>query len=69
VCSSDLTLNQWAIDVASLHTAQQKAITNAPIYEQLDSIDLKSIRAIRTNDTARIAQLESQAVALRAKLV
>lgn len=63
------TLDQWAVDVSPAYAVQQKAITNAHITKKLDAIDLKSIRAIRTNDTARLAELESQAAALRAKLV
>jgi hypothetical protein len=45
-----------------------KAKQIADIQAQLDAIDLKSIRAIRTNDTARMAQWEAQAQALRAQL-
>ena len=38
------------------------------IYVLLAQLDLKSIRALRENDTVRIAALETQAVALRAEL-
>lgn len=38
------------------------------ILQQLDEIDAKSIRALRTNDTTRLAALESQAQALRKQL-
>ena len=52
--------------------ASLQAITLSPkpsdIQAQLNVIDLKSIRAIRTNDTARMAQWEAQAQALRAQL-
>lgn len=42
---------------------------NQVIYKQLEEIDLKSIRALRTNDVDRLAEYEQQAVALRAQLV
>ena len=45
-----------------------KTDENNLIYEQLNKIDEKSIRAIRENDTVRIESLEAEAVALRAKL-
>jgi hypothetical protein len=38
------------------------------IKQELASIDLKSIRAIRENDVVRMAQWESQAQALRDEL-
>ena len=40
----------------------------AEIYAALSQIDSKSIRAIRENDTARIAEWELQAEMLRAEL-
>ena len=47
----------------------QNGWSNAPLIVQLDAIDAKSIRAIRTNDTVRMASLESEAAALRAQLL
>lgn len=41
---------------------------NAPIRAKLQVIDAKTIRALRTNDTARLASLEADAAALRAQL-
>ncbi len=38
------------------------------IYAELDNIDTKSIRAIRSADTARMQSLENDAVALRQEL-
>jgi hypothetical protein len=38
------------------------------IYNELDSIDRKCIRALRENDTARITQYEQQAETLRIEL-
>lgn len=46
---------------------KQKAINQ--IKAALKEIDEKSIRAIRTNDTARLAALESEADTLRKALV
>jgi len=44
-------------------------IANQPIYDQLDQIDLKSIRALRANDAQRLNELEQQAAELRAQLL
>jgi hypothetical protein len=38
------------------------------IKQQLDDIDLQSIRAIRANDTKRLKDLENQAEKLRERL-
>lgn len=51
---------------ASLITPENN---NPPILAQLQLIDLKSIRALREGDTQRIADLESQAAALRLQLM
>ncbi len=45
-----------------------KELQKNSIKSQLSEIDIKSIRAIRTNDTVRMAEFESQADALRAQL-
>ncbi len=64
-------LEAWGIDaiVLSAYADQQNAIMNAPLIAQLEAIDLKSIRALRSNDTERLEELETQAIALRAQLV
>lgn len=41
---------------------------NAPILQALETIDKKSIRALREGDQSRIISLETEAVALRSKL-
>ena len=41
---------------------------NAPIKEQLNTIDLKSIRALREGDAVRLKVLDDQAKALRIQL-
>lgn len=48
--------------------AQKLAARKAEIVGLLDEIDRKSIRPMRAGETQRLAQLESQAVALRAEL-
>ena len=63
------TLAQWEQEVSALYTKKQNDILNAPILKQLDKIDMKSVRAIRTNDTAKMAALEAEAVALRGQLL
>lgn len=47
------------------NTARKNAAINAPIIAQLDAIDLKSIRALREGDAARVGALEAQAAELR----
>ena len=42
--------------------------TNQMIYNALNEIDRRSIRAIREGDATRIANLEAEAVLLRAQL-
>jgi hypothetical protein len=48
--------------------AQKVAARKAEIFGLLDEIDRKSIRPMRAGETQRLAQLESQAAALRAEL-
>ena len=54
---------QAIVDAANNLKAQK-----ANLQAQLDMLDLKSIRALRTGDTARMASMEAQAVALRSQL-
>lgn len=46
----------------------QKQERKQEILKELDELDLKSIRAIRSNDTEYIAEYEQQAEALREEL-
>lgn len=64
-------IDSWQQDstVQQQYTFNQNKITNQSIYDQLDAIDAKSIRALRTNDTVRLTALETQAAALRAQLL
>jgi len=48
--------------------ASPPARTRDEILQALAQIDVRSIRALREGDTARIDSLEAQAVALRAEL-
>lgn len=41
---------------------------NRKLLEELDAIDLKSIRALRTGDTQRLAELETEAAKIRTQL-
>ena len=65
---------QRELDIQSLSAKQENSLPtkeeiNAPIYDKLLKIDLKSIRALREGNNTRILSLESQAAALRAQLV
>ena len=57
-------LDTVTLDSIPLTPAQQKQ----SILAQLDDIDSKSIRALRTNDATRLSEYEAQAVSLRAQL-
>jgi hypothetical protein len=59
-------LAMWAVEASQY---QQNKLVNQSIYDQLYQIDLKSIRALRSGDTQRITELESQAAVLRAQLL
>lgn len=47
---------------------EQKEKRIAEIKEELNTLDLKSIRAIRANDTTYLKQYEQEAVKLRSEL-
>lgn len=53
---------------AALAATNTPARTRADVLADLAAIDLKSIRALRESNATRIAELEAQAVALRAEL-
>lgn len=50
-------------------TAKEKEEHNNAIYKQLDELDIKSIRPIRSNETERIQEIEEEVANLRAKLL
>lgn len=62
-------LDRWTIDYNAQLNFKENKIINQPIYEQLNNIDLMSIRALREDDTQRLTDLEDQAVTLRAQLL
>jgi len=62
-------LYEWEEEVQEALKFKNNKIANQTIYEQLDAIDFKSIRALRSNDTVRLASLEQEAIALRAQLL
>ncbi len=62
-------IERWEREVQSTYAQQQLAVINNKIYEQLNELDLKSIRALRTNDGQRLQELESEAQTLRDQLV
>jgi hypothetical protein len=49
-------------------TAELNAIRKTEILAELDAIDAKSIRALRSSDVQRLTDLEAQAVTLRTEL-
>lgn len=55
-------------EVASHTLSMQEKITQAIVEAKLLALDLKSIRAIREGDTARIAQHNAEAESLRTQL-
>ena len=64
----DLTPDEIAAAKAIQQAERDLAQKKIPILAQLNSIDLQSIRALRTNDTAKIADWESKASVLRTQL-
>lgn len=46
----------------------EKEYRKSTIFKDLENIDKKSIRALRTNDTSRLEDLEKQAEKLRQEL-
>lgn len=66
---SQQDLDAMQTQYAQAYQFNQNKVTNQAIYDQLSVIDIKSIRALRENDSVRVASLESQAVALRAQLL
>jgi len=66
---SQADIDAWTVQFAQQYTFNQNKIANQPIYDQLDTIDLKSIRALREGDTTRITALTNQAITLRATLL
>lgn len=62
-----IRLEAWGPTAEEIVEAEKEA-KKQEILKQLDSLDLKSIRAIRANDVEYIAQYEAQAQELRKQL-
>ncbi len=58
----------WRGDHWEIVDAQPTGRTRGDVLQDLAQIDVRSIRALREGDTARIASLETDAAALRAEL-
>lgn len=63
------TKEEIDIEIVGLRQQKENTINNETIYNELEKIDLKSIRALRTGDTNRLESLEQDAIALRAQLI
>ncbi len=68
---TDKDIQAWATDpeVIKAYQVQQNAILNAPIIEQLQKIDLQSIRPLREGDSYKLGELALQATTLRSQLL
>ncbi len=64
-------ISKWISDeeVQKQFEYEQNQLKNTEVYDKLNEIDMKSIRALRVNDTEKLQELESQAVALREQLL
>lgn len=60
------TLLKWELEVTPVHQAQE---INNSIFQQLNEIDLKSIRSLRDGSVDRLKILEEEAVQLRTQLI
>ena len=59
---------EWAAFEANRENVANKKF-NEEIYKKLEDIDIKSIRALRTDDKDRLIQLEEEAKVLRAQII
>lgn len=60
--------DEYVLKNSEKDIAYHKEQRKQEILKELDELDLKSIRAIRSNDTEYIAEYEQQAEALREEL-
>ena len=69
---TEAQLSAWAIKFAPEYAAdqaiEQLKVRDAEIVKELDDLDMKSIRYLRTNDNQKIKELEDEAIVLRGKL-
>lgn len=60
--------HSWTIKDPAVIAAEEISANNTRIIYQLNAIDIKMIRALGENDTARIAQYNAEKAALRTQL-
>lgn len=60
--------DEYVLKTQTVIDKQYKEKRTAEILARLDELDLKSIRAIRANDTEYIQAYETEAIALREEL-
>jgi len=68
---TDKEIQDFMVDavVQQQYVSNQNKALNTDLYNQLQDIDFKSIRALRINDTEKLAAFEQQAVEIRAQLL
>lgn len=59
----------WEIEINSQWKEHQFQTVNSIVLQQLEDLDLKSIRALRANDLNKLDELEKQAVKLRQQII
>ena len=57
--------NGLIVEIENYDELQAKEQRKAEILEELNTLDLKSIRALRANEAERLQELENQAIELR----
>ena len=64
-------LEDWfnSAEVQAQYNIKLNKEKNKVIYEQLNALDLKSVRSLREKNATKIAEFEAQASALRAQLL
>ena len=64
-------LTQWSKseDLIRKHEFRLNKIANKSIYDQLDSLDRKSIRPLREGNAQKITDIETEAAELRSRLL
>lgn len=60
--------NGLIVEIENYEELQAKEQRKQEILEELNQLDLKSIRALRANETDRLQGLENQAIELRQEL-
>ena len=58
-------INNELVEIKNYDELQAKEQRKQEILEELNALDLKSIRALRANEAERLQELENQAIELR----